>query len=54
MLAACPQIKEVPEFSAEAIAFIDNIIENFSIEDAEDSSVVRQLPIMMLRQLSTS
>ncbi len=36
MLAACPQIKEVPEFSAEAIAFIDNIIENFSIEDAED------------------
>ena len=36
MVAACPQIKEVPEFSAEAIAFIDNIIENFSIEDAED------------------
>lgn len=36
MLAACPQIKEVPEFSADAIAFIDNIIENFSIEDAED------------------
>ena len=36
MFAACPQIKEVPEFSAEAIAFIDNIIENFSIEDAED------------------
>lgn len=36
MLAACPQIKEVPEFSSEAIAFIDNIIENFSIEDAED------------------
>lgn len=36
MLAACPEIKEVPEFSAEAIAFIDGIIENFSVEDAED------------------
>ena len=36
MLAACPQIKEVPQFSEEAIAFIDNIIANFSIEDAQD------------------
>ena len=36
MLAACPQIKEVPQFSDEAIAFIDDIIANFSIEDAQD------------------
>lgn len=35
-LAACPQIKEVPEFSQETIDFIDNIINNFSVEDAED------------------
>lgn len=35
-LAACEQIKEVPAFSAETIAFIDNIIKNFSVEDAQD------------------
>lgn len=35
-LAACPQIKEVPEFSQETIDFIDNIIKNFSLDDAED------------------
>ena len=29
-LAACPQIKEVPEFSKETIEFIDSIIKNFS------------------------
>ena len=35
-LAACPQIKEVPEFSKETIEFIDSIIKNFSEEDAKD------------------
>ena len=35
-LAACPEIKEVPAFSPETIAFIDDIIKNFSVEDAED------------------
>lgn len=35
-LAACPLIKEVPAFSAETIEFIDNIIKNFSLEDAQD------------------
>ncbi len=35
-LAACPLIKEVPAFSEETIAFIDNIIKNFSEEDALD------------------
>lgn len=35
-LAACPLIKEVPAFSAETIAFIDDIIKNFSEEDALD------------------
>lgn len=35
-LAACPEIKEVPEFSPETIAFIDSIINNFSEEDAAD------------------
>lgn len=35
-LASCPEIKEVPPFSKETIAFIDNIIANFSVEDAED------------------
>lgn len=35
-LAQCPQITEVPAFSNEAIAFIDDIIANFSVEDAED------------------
>ncbi|MGN0915873.1 MAG: adenylosuccinate lyase [Succinivibrio sp.] len=35
-LAACPEIKEVPAFSKETIDFIDSIIKNFSVEDAED------------------
>ena len=35
-LASCPEIKEVPAFSKETIAFIDDIIANFSVEDAED------------------
>ena len=35
-LAACPEIKEVPAFSPETIAFIDDIIKNFSEEDARN------------------
>ena len=35
-LAECPQIKEVPAFSQETVAFIDSIIKNFSVEDALD------------------
>ena len=35
-LAACPQIKEVEPFSPETIAFIDDIIKNFSEEDAQN------------------
>ena len=35
-LAACEQIKEVPQFSKETIAFIDDIIKNFSEEDAKN------------------
>ena len=35
-LAACPEIKEVPAFSPETIKFIDEIIANFSVADAED------------------
>ncbi|MBQ9275436.1 MAG: adenylosuccinate lyase [Succinivibrio sp.] len=35
-LAACPQIKEVPALSAQALAFIDSLIQNFSEEDARD------------------
>ena len=35
-LAACEEIKEVPAFSKETIAFIDDIIANFSEEDALD------------------
>ncbi|MGN1281805.1 MAG: adenylosuccinate lyase [Succinivibrio sp.] len=35
-LAACSQISEVPAFSKETIAFIDEIIKNFSEDDAED------------------
>lgn len=35
-LAECEQIKEVPAFSKETIDFIDNIISNFSEEDARD------------------
>ena len=34
-LAATPAIKEVPAFSAEAIAFLDNIVKNFNVEDAQ-------------------
>mgnify|MGYP001232406565 CR=1 FL=1 len=33
-LAANPEIAEVPEFSAAAIAFLDGIVENFSEDDA--------------------
>jgi Adenylosuccinate lyase len=33
-LAANPNIAEVPEFSAAAIAFLDGIVENFSEDDA--------------------
>lgn len=35
-LASCPEIKEVPAFSPEAITFIDNIIKNFNEDDATD------------------
>lgn len=35
-LAACPQIKEVPPFSADTISFIDGIIRDFSVGDAEE------------------
>lgn len=35
-LAACPQIKEVPEFSKDTIEFIDGLIRNFSEDDALD------------------
>ena len=35
-LAACPQIKEVEPFTQETIDFIDNIIANFSEEDAQN------------------
>lgn len=35
-LATCEQIKEVPQFSKETIAFIDDIIKNFSEEDAKN------------------
>ncbi len=34
-LASEPAIKEVPAFSAEAIAFLDGIVNNFSVEDAK-------------------
>ncbi len=34
-LSACPQIKEVPEFSPKTLAFIDSLIQNFSLEDAQ-------------------
>lgn len=34
-LAQEPSITEVPPFSAEAVKFLDSIIENFSIEDAK-------------------
>ena len=34
-LAATPAIKEVPTFSAEAIAFLNNIVKNFNVEDAQ-------------------
>ena len=34
-LAATPEIKEVPAFSKEAIAYLDGIVNNFSIADAE-------------------
>lgn len=34
-LAATPTIKEVPAFSAEAIAFLNNIVKNFNVEDAQ-------------------
>lgn len=34
-LAATPAIKEVPAFSAEAIAFLNNIVKNFNVEDAQ-------------------
>ncbi len=33
-LAANPEIAEVPEFSAAAVAFLDGIVENFSEDDA--------------------
>ncbi|MCD0217046.1 adenylosuccinate lyase, partial [Enterobacter hormaechei subsp. steigerwaltii] len=33
-LAAEPEIAEVPPFSAETLAEIDTVIENFSLEDA--------------------
>lgn len=35
-LAACWQISEIKPFSPETIAFIDSIMQNFSVEDAED------------------
>lgn len=35
-LAANPQIKELPQFSAEHIKFFDNLVENFSVADAEN------------------
>ncbi len=35
-LAACEQIPEVKPFSAETIAFIDSIMQNFSVADALD------------------
>ena len=35
-LSACKEIAEVPQFSQETLAFIDNIIANFSLEDAQD------------------
>nr|MCR5536725.1 adenylosuccinate lyase [Succinivibrio sp.] len=34
-LSKCPQIKEVPEFSSETLSFIDDLIKNFSLEDAQ-------------------
>lgn len=34
-LAATQAIKEVPAFSAEAIAFLNNIVKNFNVEDAQ-------------------
>lgn len=34
-LAATPAIKEVPAFSADAIAFLNNIVKNFNVEDAQ-------------------
>lgn len=34
-LAATPAIKEVPAFSTEAIAFLNNIVKNFNVEDAQ-------------------
>lgn len=34
-LAATPAIKEVPAFSAKAIAFLNNIVKNFNVEDAQ-------------------
>ncbi len=33
-LAATPAITEVPAFSNDAIAFLDNLVKNFSVEDA--------------------
>lgn len=35
-LANCPQIKEIPEFSTQTLAQIDNTITNFSIDDAQN------------------
>ena len=34
-LAATPEITEVPAFSKEAVAFLDNIVNNFSLADAQ-------------------
>ncbi|HEB55868.1 MAG TPA: adenylosuccinate lyase [Gammaproteobacteria bacterium] len=34
-LAAAPQISEVPEFSAHAQSVLDNIVEQFSVDDAQ-------------------
>ncbi len=33
-LAACPEIKEVPPFSPETVAYIDSLIKNFDEDDA--------------------
>ena len=35
-LSACGGIPEVPAFSPETVAFIDSVMDNFSLEDAED------------------
>lgn len=37
-LTAAPEIAEVPPFSAETLAEIDKVIENFSLEDARRQS----------------